>query len=149
MPGSTDRSRPESAPGDQYGAPRVTANLLARGGASLDVTQILIIKEGADDPIDGILESLSSDPAIRLIHPEPVDVETGIELIRRDDTAQVILIISREARIPSIVGAIRQQRPNIHLVALAIERMRNFWCGVSFRSSVIGSNTARINSSAS
>ena len=63
MPGSTDRSRPESAPGDQYGAPRVTANLLARGGASLDVNQILIIKEGAQ--ADGLYVVLSGEVVVR------------------------------------------------------------------------------------
>ena len=88
----------------------------------MDVTQVLIIKDGAGDPIDGILHSLASDPGIAIAHPAPLDVAAGIEEARRRGKAlSVILIISREARIPAIVGEIRAVLPDIHLVALAIE----------------------------
>lgn len=87
----------------------------------MDVTHILIVKDGADDPVDGIYANLSNDPAIRLAIPVPLDVEAGIEAVRSDPSIQVVLIIGREVRIPGIVAAIRQAQPNIHLVALALE----------------------------
>jgi len=88
----------------------------------LDVTHVLVIKDGADDPIDGILQSLASDPSIVIAASAPLDLAAGIEEARRRGTKlRVILIISREARIPLIVGEIREVLPDIHLVALAIE----------------------------
>ncbi|MEI9852789.1 MAG: AAA family ATPase [Sphingomonas sp.] len=88
----------------------------------MDVTHVLVIKDGAGDPIDVILQSLASDPAIALATPAPLNVAAGIEEARRRGTGlSVIMIISREARIPAIVGEIREVLPDIHLVALAIE----------------------------
>ncbi|MDB5678516.1 ATP-binding protein [Sphingomonas bacterium] len=87
----------------------------------MDVTQVLIIKDGADDPVDGIVRSLADDPAIVLATPAPVDVDAGIATVRLDASIEVVLIISREARIPGIVSAIRAVRANIHLIALALE----------------------------
>jgi hypothetical protein len=87
----------------------------------LEATHILVIKDSAVDPIDGILRSLADDPAIRPAVPAPIDVEAGGEAVRRDPSIEVVLIIGREARIPAIVGVIREARRNIHLVALAIE----------------------------
>jgi hypothetical protein len=79
---------------------------------ALDVTHVLVIKDGADDPIDGILQSLANDPGIVTATPAPLDLAAGIaEARRRGTTLSVILIISREARIPAIVGEIRAVLP--------------------------------------
>ncbi len=102
--------------------------LAGEGNASVDVTHILIVKDGADDPIDGILASLSNDPAIRLAIPVPLDAEAGIEVVRRDPSIQVVLIIGREAR--------RRDRG-------VTCRMRRLGCGVGRRDAVVARHWPR------
>lgn len=87
----------------------------------MDVTHVLIVKDGAEDPIDGILDSLAHDEVIALVSRIPVDVEDALDVVRGDTPIHVVLIISREARIPEIVDAIRAERPDVHLVAVALE----------------------------
>jgi len=87
----------------------------------LETCNILLVKDGPQDPFDAIGQRLALDPNVTLASEAPVSVEQAVVMIWEQPEIAVILIIGQESAIPAIASAIRAARSDVHMLAVSIE----------------------------
>ncbi|WP_026108714.1 ATP-binding protein [Sphingobium yanoikuyae] len=87
----------------------------------METCNILLVKDGPQDPFDAIGQRLALDPNVTLASEAPVSVEQAVVMIWEQPEIAVILIIGQESAIPAIASAIRAARSDVHMLAVSIE----------------------------
>ncbi|MDB5693514.1 MAG: hypothetical protein JWO81_2577 [Alphaproteobacteria bacterium] len=83
---------------------------------------LVIIAAGRDDwPLQPLVEQLRTEASISLASDRALLLEQGLRVIGDAPGVSVALLIGAEGELRPAVEAVRKRRPNIHIVALAIE----------------------------
>ncbi|QJR03656.1 hypothetical protein HH800_16585 [Sphingobium yanoikuyae] len=82
----------------------------------METCNILLVKDGPQDPFDAIGQRLALDPNVTLASEAPVSVEQAVVMIWEQPEIAVILIIGQETAIPAIASAIRAARSDVHML---------------------------------
>ncbi len=90
----------------------------------MPVVEVLIVKLGPQDLLDGLIGELGSHPEIELATAAPVRFDEAADAIRAQDQLDVVLILGPDRDAREVAAVIRDLRRSIHIVSVAIESGR-------------------------
>jgi ATPase family associated with various cellular activities (AAA) len=82
---------------------------------------VITLSSGEAWPIRSLLEDLREDLSISLVDHRGVTFARGLELIEASPSIAVVLLIGTESELRGAVELLRRKRPNIHILAVAME----------------------------
>jgi len=82
---------------------------------------VMTLSSGDAWPIRSLLEELRDDSSISLVERDGVSLAQGMELVDASPALAVVLLIGTESELRRAVDLLRKKRPNIHILAVAME----------------------------